>query len=56
MIKQGGSTFTSEEALKRFFDRLTARESVPPVTTQGQPVKSTKGHQRATRELDALGF
>jgi hypothetical protein len=51
----GGQTFTSEDALRRFFARLgpARRESEPE---NGAPAQPTTGRGATEDELDALGI
>ena len=55
VIKIGGTTCTSQEALQRFFDRLPGNQSVvtPPTQTQRQRLRRIK---QAEEELRRAGI
>jgi hypothetical protein len=55
VLKVGGRTFTSEQALQRFFDRLTGDQSIvtPPTRTRRQRLREI---QRAEEVLRAAGI
>jgi hypothetical protein len=55
IIKVGGTTCTSLEALQRFFDRLTGERDIvsPPTITERQRLQEMEAVER---ELDALGY
>jgi hypothetical protein len=51
-LRAGGTLVTSEEAIKRFFERLSDPESTPITVT---PTMMRRAHKAAARELDAAG-
>ena len=55
IVKIGGKTFTSQEAMQRFFDRLSGDPNVvtPPTETQLQRLKRS---QAALEELIRMGL
>jgi len=55
MVKVGGRACTSEEALQRFFDRLTGDQSIvtPPTITRRQRLREI---ERAEEELRRHGI
>jgi hypothetical protein len=55
VVKIGGTTCTSQEALQRFFDRLSGNNSVvtPPTLTQRQRLRQIK---QAEEELRRAGI
>jgi hypothetical protein len=55
MVKVGGRSCTSEEALQRFFDRLTGDQKVvtPPTITQRQRLREI---ERAEERLRGYGI
>jgi hypothetical protein len=53
---EGGTLMTSEEALQRFFERVTAARENERTPTKAEPAFSTREAERASRELDKLGF
>ena len=54
-LRVGGRLYTSQEALQRFADRLTAAQS--PGGRPGEPTRDTQRRvRRANAELDEAGF
>src|SRR4051794_11026802 len=55
VIRVGGATCTSGEALQRFFNRLTEAEADPDRQAPRTSAARTRAVEQADRELDRLG-